>query len=837
MSAHFDKGTFDSASGLRPMSAYVMIAFVLVVSAVQLGKKALGGIPEKTEGKYGRVVQTTADLPPYRVEDRNGVILAASVPSFDLVVSPRGLWQGHTPERIMPGLVDAIAGASGREVDLEQLYASMLPTDDVDAIGGIDGWRVVNTWALQEDEAARLSAWIADEQLLGWSVEPFRQLMIKRALKTDSAAPEGIGTWRLMWQPRVALSLEERARYQERKQLEKDIGAAAWGRRLVKGIFLARRGPDVEGEDSKPKYSSSEDGRDTWAALMVPVNAVPLERLTPDENEAVQRMLEKEKVAGHLVRLRSRYDRYHPAGEFSVLGDWGFTKEGQEKEAPYVGLELIAERHLNSGAHNWFEEAAATYEFRADWVARKGGRPYFGKRSGGSEPVVVETTIDSHLQRFLGKKLGEIMETERAAVAMGIVVDVASGEILAVDSLEAYPTRSFSPLNHLFTPGSTMKAVVMAMGLDSGVVNTDFTGYNEADKDTTWFDVGLGHSYSGGRNAGYTLPREIARRNIGEALGAPRGRQPLTALLAFSSNGGMVQMGIQMDPTYFRGKLVDLGYGQKPGSGMGSESFLPIMSLKNWTLGYTQASISFGNEIAVNLWQHAEAMTTVLRDGVRRPLTVLRSVSQGETSEAILDNVDEYPRVFAPGVGREVREMMGVGSLVGTGKDIRREDLDMGTKTGTTMKNKAIVCSHLIMPLAAEYTDSGFVPTIAQMKADRARLLLAAKPHKRSECYTSSIAAVGHLPDSPSGVEREIFVLVVVDEPQGEKFGSRVAGPAAVAVLAEALGVTRDGKELIEIPGEEDSIIAVEAGSEIHTTLAPEGSATSGAQPWLEANL
>ncbi|MFT5080601.1 MAG: hypothetical protein ACI84E_001258, partial [Planctomycetota bacterium] len=101
----------------------------------------------------------------------------------------------------------------------------------------------------------------------------------------------------------------------------------------------------------------------------------------------------------------------------------------------------------------------------------------------------------------------------------------------------------------------------------------------------------------------------------------------------------------------------------------------------------------------------------------------------------------------------------------------------------------------------------------------------------------SSIAAVGHLPDSPSGVEREIFVLVVVDEPQGEKFGSRVAGPAAVAVLAEALGVTRDGKELIEIPGEEDSIIAVEAGSEIHTTLAPEGSATSGAQPWLEANL
>lgn len=837
MSDHFGRGTFNSASGLRPMSAYVMIAIVLVVSAVQLGKKALGGVPEKVQGKYGRTVQATAELPPYRVEDRNGVILAASVPSFDLVVSPRGLWQGHTPERILPGIVEAIAEASGRRVDLEQLYATMLPTDDVDAIGGLDGWRVVNTWALQEDEAARLSTWIEDEQLLGWGVEPFRQLMIKRALKTAPSAPEGIGTWRLMWQPRVALSLDERARYQKRNGLNKDIGAAAWGRRLAKGLFLARRGPDIEGEESKPKYRPNEDGRDVWGALMVPVNAVPLEQLTPDENEAVQRMLTKEKVAGHLVRLRPRYDRYHPAGDFTVLGDWGFTQEGQEEEAPYVGLELVAKRHLDSGAHDWFEEAAATYEFRADWVARKGGRPYFGERSGNPEPVVVETTIDSHLQRFLGVKLAEVMETERAAVAMGIVVNVASGEVLAVDSLEAYPTRSFSPLNHLFTPGSTMKAVVMAMGLDSGVVNTNFTGYHEADKGTTWFDVGLGHDPSGGKGAGYNLPREIARRNIGEALGAPRGRQPLTALLAFSSNGGMVQTGIQMDPEYFRRKLVELGYGQKPDSGMGAESFFPLMPLRDWTLGYTQASISFGNEIAVNLWQHAEAMTTVLRDGIRRPLTVLRSVSQGDTTEAILDNVDEYPRVFAPGVGREVRKMMGVGSLVGTGKNIRREDLDMGTKTGTTMKNSGIVCSHLLMPLATEYTEAGFVPTIAQVKADRARLLQTAKPHDRSSCYTSSIAAVGHLPDSPSGVEREIFVLVVVDEPRGEKFGSRVAGPAAVSVLAEALGVTRDGEELMEISGEVGGMITVEAGSDIHSALVPEGCETSVAQPWLEANL
>jgi hypothetical protein len=38
------------------------------------------------------------------------------------------------------------------------------------------------------------------------------------------------------------------------------------------------------------------------------------------------------------------------------------------------------------------------------------------------------------------------------------------------------------------------------------------------------------------------------------------------------------------------------------------------------------------------------------------------------------------------------------------------------------------------------------------------------------------------------------MVFVVVEEPRGkERFGSRVAGPAAEAILAEALGLTRRG--------------------------------------------
>jgi cell division protein FtsI/penicillin-binding protein 2 len=305
------------------------------------------------------------------------------------------------------------------------------------------------------------------------------------------------------------------------------------------------------------------------------------------------------------------------------------------------------------------------------------------------------------------------------------------------------------------------------------------------------------------------------------------GDHALASILANSSNGGMAQVGMKIPQDDFRSYLVQLGYGQVPKAGLGAESFYPLTTTKEWRLGWSQASMSFGNELNVSLWQHAGALATVLRDGVQRPLTVLRSVSQDENSRAIVGEEEDFPHIFKPGIGRK---MMGVGALVGTGKNIRRDDIEMGTKTGTTGKVKAaVVCSHLYMQLAADYAEADIVPTRKQMKADRLRLLATPLPHKRDECYTSSVLAVGHLPDSPAGFEREIMVLVVVDDPAGEKFGSRVSGPTAVSVLAEALGLTLNGEELGLVDTDSNGVITVEAG--------PSSDAALSAQPWMEANL
>jgi hypothetical protein len=101
----------------------------------------------------------------------------------------------------------------------------------------------------------------------------------------------------------------------------------------------------------------------------------------------------------------------------------------------------------------------------------------------------------------------------------------------------------------------------------------------------------------------------------------------------------------------------------------------------------------------------------------------------------------------------------------------------MGTKTGTAEKVAGEVCLHAELEHNRKHNCRG-------AKACR-RALVGVHDAHRGPCYTSSMCVFGRVP----GTEREILVLVVVDEPRGgKKFGAEVAGPAAIAVLEEALG-------------------------------------------------
>src|SRR5262249_46527667 len=133
---------------------------------------------------------------------------------------------------------------------------------------------------------------------------------------------------------------------------------------------------------------------------------------------------------------------------------------------------------------------------------------------------------------------------------------------------------------------------------------------------------------------------------------------------------------------------------------------------------------------------------------------------------------------------KEVRAAFVRSLTAAFGSEPDESSFDLGTKTGTAQKVPSELCVHVELAERARWEREGLPITKARLDS----LSSLEKPHGR--CYTSSICAFGRAP----GSERELMVLIVVDEPRGkERFGSRVAGPAAQRVLSEALGLTVNG--------------------------------------------
>jgi len=736
-----------SASGLRPMSAFVVVGSVLVAVAVWVVRLAAGGASQPD-----RLRKESGEPPAYAILADDGRPVARFVPRFDLELSPRSLWQAHTPRR----MAEAISGVLGGEPTPEALLAAMLP--DADAQGIVR----VSEWDLNLRQAQRVSDWIADGA--GSGVGPLEGIALER---------HGARTFRLLWRPEVLLDSETRRHHGVTQ-------AWRWARRIADGLHACLYEMPLD-----PALVSEAEARRAreaiWKGLLPTAFARPIRGISPDLVLPLREELEAQGVAAWQMNIAYARDRVYPCGEHELFGSWGYLGPDAREATPRSGLELVCGRVLEDPRFAVFERRPEVYRWIDD-------RPVRGERANGylgfvpaSAPPAVRTTLDLGLQRTLGRELAATLETHQAALAMGIVLDVQSGEILAVDSVEAYPIQPFAPVYHVFTTGSTFKVITMATALEEGVVRPDSV-----------LDVGQGEFrvvYPDGRASG---------RVIREAEGALTGRDTAARFFAYSVNAALAQIGLRVEDRVFRSYLQRLGYGRPPESGLGPERAGNLPALP-WSYAYTHASIGFGHEFSTTLWRHAEALSTVLRGGIHRPLTLVRSAEQ--EGRVIELPRAEGERVYSPATCEQVRDMMRLGAREGTGREVRvafvesltgalgrppeEREFDLGTKTGTAQKVPSELCVHVELGERARWEREGLAATRERIES----LERLEKPHAR--CYTSSICAFGRAPDS----ERELMVLIVVDEPRGkERFGGRVAGPAAQRVLAEALGLTLNGQ-------------------------------------------
>jgi cell division protein FtsI (penicillin-binding protein 3) len=346
------------------------------------------------------------------------------------------------------------------------------------------------------------------------------------------------------------------------------------------------------------------------------------------------------------VYLMREYRRYYPAGEVAghVVGFNTVDDKGQE------GLELGFDQLLNGedGAKRVIQDMYGHYVENVESISAP--RP-------GRDLV---TSIDLRIQYLAYRELKAAMQEYRARAGSVIVIDVDTGEVLAMvnqpsfnpndrDQLkpELYRNRAATDI---FEPGSSVKPFVIAAALSSGQYRPD----SIVDTSPGFFKVG---------NA-----VEEDEHNLGAI--------DLATILAKSSNVGMAKVALSLQPKEIWSTLSALGLGQVSGSDFPGESAGMLSNYSHWRpVGI--ATMSHGYGLSVTPLQLAHAYATIGADGVKRPISFER-VSGPVRGEQVLD----------PKVAHEMVQLME--QVVEKGGTATRAALigyRVSGKTGTAFKS------------------------------------------------------------------------------------------------------------------------------------------------------
>jgi cell division protein FtsI (penicillin-binding protein 3) len=347
------------------------------------------------------------------------------------------------------------------------------------------------------------------------------------------------------------------------------------------------------------------------------------------------------------VHEHPEYRRYYPGGEVTahVIGFTGVDDAGQE------GVELAHQALLGGkpGSRRVIRDRLGRIVEDVESIR------------SGQDGTDLALSIDSKIQNLAFGALKAAVENHRAKAGAIIVVDVRTGEILALANTPSYNPNNRARLTgaqlrnrvitDLFEPGSTLKPFTVALALETGKVSASTVVHTAPGSLTL---------------AKYTI-RDVH----------PAASQTVGEVLARSSNVGAAKIALALPREAMWDFFRRVGFGAAPELGFPGAAAGRLRHYKSWR-PIEQATMGYGHGISLSLAQLARAYTVFARDGELVPLTLVK------TGAAVSGD-----KVLSAEAARAVRAMLEASVQPGaTGPRARIMGWRVAGKTGTAHKQE-----------------------------------------------------------------------------------------------------------------------------------------------------
>jgi len=344
-------------------------------------------------------------------------------------------------------------------------------------------------------------------------------------------------------------------------------------------------------------------------------------------------------------------------------------------------------------------------------------------------------TIDEVVQYIAEREVDKIFQKYRAKGAMAVVLDVKTGEILAVVNRPAYDlnvpssypvdARRNRAVTDYFEPGSVFKIVTASAALDENV----FT-----ETDTIFCENG---EY---RVANHTL-HDVH----------PYGKLSFREVISQSSNIGTTKIAQKIGPAAVYKYAKNFGFGVQTNSGLPGEVGGVLKPVSSWSKTSIGA-VPIGQEVCVTALQLAAAVATIANDGhYMKPYVVGAIIDkQGEVIKEY--GPEEVRQVISPEAAQRMRSILASVVETGTGRMAQSKSYRFAGKTGTGQKVED----------NGTYSHSKFMASF-----------------------------IGFAPAE----DPQIAIAVIVDEPRPYYYGGVVSAPAFKAIAEDVLKYRQMNRE------------------------------------------